>query len=131
MQADALETGLPSNELDGVVMAYGLRNLSDPESGLKEIHRLLKPGARAGLLDFNRAPDSSLLTSFQRFYLRLIVVPIASLLGFHDQYAYLEKSLKHFPEGKILAELALRNGFVTAEYRLLAGGLMGALLLKA
>ena len=44
-QGDALDTGLPAASADGIVMAYGLRNLADPAAGLREIARLLSPGA--------------------------------------------------------------------------------------
>ena len=61
---------LDTASCDGVVMAYGLRNPADPAAGLAEIHRLLKPGGRAGVLDFNRLPVNSAAAAFQRFYLR-------------------------------------------------------------
>ena len=70
LQGDAMDTGLPQASADGVVMAYGLRNLADPGAGLAEIHRLLKPGGRAGVLDFNRLPAEAPAAAFQRFYLR-------------------------------------------------------------
>ena len=41
VQADAQNTSLPSAHADGVVMAYGLRNLADPEQGLRELRRVL------------------------------------------------------------------------------------------
>ena len=63
LERDVLQTGLPSAAFDGVVMAYGLRNLQDPEAGIKEIYRLLKPGARAGILDFNRPIEGSKTSS--------------------------------------------------------------------
>ena len=98
MQGDALDTGLPDNHFDGAVMAYGLRNLSNYKAGLRELHRLLKPGGRAGILDFNQLGDGSIREKFQKFYLRKIVVPIASKAGLREHYAYLEKSLNQFPK---------------------------------
>ena len=98
-QGDALQTGLPNACADGAVMAYGLRNLADPLQGLKELRRLLKPGGRAGVLDFNRLPQTGVAASFQRFYLRRLVVPAAASVGLREEYAYLEKSLERFPAG--------------------------------
>ncbi|MGE4582476.1 MAG: class I SAM-dependent methyltransferase, partial [Synechococcus sp.] len=114
---------------DGVVMAYGLRNLSDPAAGLKEIHRLLRPGGRAGVLDFNRPPVDSPAAVFQRFYLRRLVVPAAAAVGLREEYAYLEQSLKRFPDGAAQEMLALEAGFQTARHRQLVAGQMGLLLL--
>lgn len=130
IKGDALETGLPSHYFDGVVMAYGLRNLVDPSAGLREIQRLLKPGARAGILDFNKVGDESIKGLFQKFYLRKIVVPIAAKFGLREQYAYLEESLRSFPAGAIQERLALEAGFAEAKHHMLAFGQMGILLLK-
>ena len=69
IHGDDLDTGLPSHHFDGAVKAYGLRNLSDPQEGLKELHRVLKPGGRAGVLDFNQLAENSIRARFQKFYL--------------------------------------------------------------
>ena len=134
-QGDALATGLPSASFDGAVMAYGLRNLADPGQGLRELWRLLKPGGRAAVLDFNR-PDpgrqgAELTTRFQQFYLRRLVVPAAERFGAKENYAYLEASLKQFPTGPAQQQLAEVAGFSHSQHRLLAGGLMGLLELVA
>ena len=129
-QGDALRTGLASASADGVVMAYGLRNLADPAAGLGEIHRLLRPGGRAGVLDFNRLPANSPAAAFQRFYLRRLVVPTAAAVGLREEYAYLEKSLERFPDGAAQEELALAAGFRTARHHQLVAGQMGLLLLQ-
>ena len=129
-QGDALDTGLPAASADGIVMAYGLRNLADPAAGLREIARLLRPGGRAGVLDFNRLPEDSAAASFQRFYLRRLVVPVAAAAGLRDQYAYLEQSLKRFPDGASQVRLALESGFATARHRSLMAGQMGVLVLE-
>jgi demethylphylloquinol methyltransferase len=131
-QGDALATGLSAGWANGAVMAYGLRNLSDPSAALLELHRLLKPGSRAAVLDFNRPVDPDGTTaSFQRLYLRRVVVPLARQAGLEQDYAYLEESLSRFPSGPAQEQLARTAGFRLASHRLLAGGQMGLLELVA
>lgn len=134
-QGDALATGLPPQSFDGAVMAYGLRNLADPAEGFRELRRLLRPGGRAALLDFNRpdpsSPTGAMAAAFQRLYLRRLVVPTARLFDLPEQYAYLEASLERFPRGGEQENLAHEAGFAWARHRPLAGGLMGLLALVA
>lgn len=129
-QGDALATGLPDGWADGASMAYGLRNLADPAAGLRELRRLLRPGGRAVLLDFNRPPEGGLPARFQRLYLRQVVVPAARSFGLEEHYAYLESSLARFPTAPELVELARLAGFGSVRHQPLAAGLMGLLDLR-
>ena len=131
INGDALKTNFPLHQFDGLLMAYGLRNLSSPEAGLREAFRILKPGGRAGILDFRSFQGFSIRGLFQRFYLSLFVVPIASAFGLGKEYSYIEKSLVNFPSGAEQIHLALSVGFRKAEYQTLAMGQMGILLLTA
>ncbi|MDA0718062.1 MAG: bifunctional demethylmenaquinone methyltransferase/2-methoxy-6-polyprenyl-1,4-benzoquinol methylase UbiE [Cyanobacteria bacterium] len=128
-QGDALATGLASASCDGAVIAYGLRNLADPGAGLVELRRILCDLGRAAVLDFNR--PSGAAASFQRFYLRQLVVPTAKRFGISEHYAYLEESLQRFPTGSEQQQLAWQAGFSEVRHRPLAGGLMGLLELVA
>ena len=130
-QGDALETGLLSGSADGLVMAYGLRNLSDPARGLEEMRRVLKRGGRAAVLDFNRLLPGTAAAQFQRLYLRRLVVPIAASVGLKDEYAYLEESLQRFPMGHEQEDLARRAGFSEVQHQPMVGGQMGCLMLRA
>ena len=131
IHGDALNTNLPSHQFDGLLMSYGLRNLSTSEAGLREAFRILKPGGRAGILDFRSFQGISIRGLFQKKYLSLYVVPIASVFGLGKEYSYIKKSLVNFPSGEEQIHLALSAGFREAEYRTLAMGQMGILLLKA
>lgn len=135
LQGDALATGLPEGWADGATMAYGLRNLADPAAGLQELRRILRPNGRAVVLDFNRPgpgdPQAERITAFQRAYLRQIVVPVASLAGLNEHYAYLEASLQQFPTGQEQERLAREAGFAMAHHQPMALGTMGRLELLA
>ena len=131
INANALRTNLKSNYFDGLLMAYGLRNLSSSYEGLKEAFRILKPGGRAGILDFRSFEGTSIQGLFQKIYLSCYVVPISSLFGLGKEYSYIKKSLVNFPSGEKQIHLALSAGFKKAKYQTLAMGQMGILLLEA
>ncbi|WP_413677413.1 bifunctional demethylmenaquinone methyltransferase/2-methoxy-6-polyprenyl-1,4-benzoquinol methylase UbiE [Prochlorococcus sp. MIT 0916] len=131
INGDALGTNLKSHQFDGLLMAYGLRNLSSSYEGLREAFRILKPGGRAGILDFRSFEGPSIQGLFQKIYLSFYVVPISSLFGLGKEYSYIKKSLVNFPSGEKQIHLAHSVGFKKAKYQTLAKGQMGILLLEA
>ena len=117
-------------QFDGICMSYGLRNLRNVEEGLNKVFLLLDSNGRAGFLDFNHSNEKSFSTIFQKLYLRLVVVPIAGIFNLSEEYRYIEKSIKEFPKGNQLIEIAKNIGFKKAKYKTLFGGQMGLLILE-
>ncbi|MCS6812623.1 MAG: bifunctional demethylmenaquinone methyltransferase/2-methoxy-6-polyprenyl-1,4-benzoquinol methylase UbiE, partial [Cyanobacteria bacterium] len=127
VEADALALPFPDNYFQAATMGYGLRNLVNIPQGLRELHRVLRLGARAAILDFNRSPDA-IVSAFQQWYLNTIVVPVAQQMGFQADYAYLLPSLERFPTGAEQVTLAKQCGFTAAVHYPIAGGTMGMLV---
>lgn len=128
VEGDALNLPFADSYFDAATMGYGLRNLTDIPRGLSELYRVLKPGAKAALLDFHQ-PSSSLVQQFQQWYLNTVVVPLAESLGLKQEYAYIMPSLDRFPNGAKQVEMACQAGFTATHYPI-ASGMMGVLVVQ-
>jgi demethylmenaquinone methyltransferase/2-methoxy-6-polyprenyl-1,4-benzoquinol methylase len=128
-QANVLDLPFADGHFDGATLAYGLRNVTDIPQCLSELHRVLKDGATAAILDFHR-PSDRLIQGFQDFYLDRVVVPLADRFAMTDEYAYIAPSLARFPIGSEQVKLAKDAGFGNAKHYAIANGMMGILVLK-
>jgi demethylphylloquinol methyltransferase len=128
LEGDALALPLEDNQFDCATMGYGLRNVTNIPRSLEELLRVLKPGAKAAILDFHR-PEAGYMQLFQEWYLANIVVPTAENMGLKQEYAYINPSVARFPTGSEQIELAHAAGFSQAVHYPLMGGMMGILVL--
>lgn len=106
-------------------VAFGIRNVTDIRTALREIYRVLKPGGRAVCLEFSR-PVIGPLRKLYDFYSFTILPRIGRLIS-HDQtgvYNYLPASIRAFPDQERFKELFLEAGFSPVTYRDLTGGIV-------
>jgi len=122
-------TALPYEDcsFDAATMGYGLRNVESRAQALAELYRVLRPGARCAILDFNNS-QNPLVRRLRNGILEQVVVPAARRQGLGPEYAYLRPSIEDFETGPEQEALAQAAGFERAEHEALAGGLMGLLV---
>lgn len=121
---DALNLSFADRSFDIASMGYGLRNLSDLDRGLAEMHRVLKPGGRLLILDFGK-PANGLWRAVYFTYLRF-AVPIFGKLFCGDAaaYSYILDSLNAYPGQEPVAERLRSLGCESVRVVNLLGGIM-------
>jgi demethylmenaquinone methyltransferase/2-methoxy-6-polyprenyl-1,4-benzoquinol methylase len=121
-EADALRLPLADGALDLITVAFGFRNLADYESGLAEMHRVLKPSGLAAILEFSQ-PGNTMFGKLYGFYSRNVLPLIgAALSGSREAYAYLPESIEKFPSAEDLAARMRAAGFRSVEFLRMTGG---------
>ncbi len=124
VRGDAQRLPFPDNSFDTVTVGYGLRNLANWRTGLREMQRVAKPGGRLIVLDFGK-PDNALWRSLYFGYLRLFVPCLGRIFcGNASAYAYILESLKHYPAQKGVAAHMRELGLVQVQIINLLSGIM-------
>jgi demethylmenaquinone methyltransferase/2-methoxy-6-polyprenyl-1,4-benzoquinol methylase len=123
IEGDALSLPFGDCSFTAVTIAFGLRNLSNIEGGLKELFRVIKPGGRIAVLEFSK-PVIPLFRSVFRIYFAKILPLLGGVIsGSRSAYEYLPDSVQRFPDQGELAALMNRAGFVEVEFENLTGGI--------
>jgi len=121
--ADALALPFADARFDGAMVAFGVRNLADLDAGLREAHRVLRPGARFVVLEFATPPFAVLRVVFL-FYFRRVLPAIGRAVSKHrDAYTYLPESVLDFPDPNAFACRLEGAGFSNVGYEILTGGI--------
>ena len=123
-QMDAEALPFPDQSFDCVTMAFGLRNVTHKERALAEIHRVLKIGGRALVLEFSalRAPLLQPLYDFHSFQ---VLPRIGKLIAGDDaSYRYLAESIRKHPDQATLKAMMESVGLARVDVRNLSAGIV-------
>jgi len=123
VEGDALSLPFKEGTFDVVTIAFGLRNLSDISSGLRELRRILKPKGRVAVLEFSRPSNSVLRMLFGIYFRNLLPLLGGIISGSRSAYIYLPSSVAQFPDQQQLAGLIEQAGFDRVSYENLTGGI--------
>ncbi|WP_082821284.1 ubiquinone/menaquinone biosynthesis methyltransferase [Gemmatimonas phototrophica] len=121
--ADALQLPFAAESLDGAIVAFGIRNVADLDAGLREVRRVLKPGARFVILEFS-TPRFALVRAAYLAYFHHVLPFIGRLVSGHQSaYTYLPLSVAQFPTEEALASRMRGAGFSTVTWEPLTLGI--------
>jgi demethylmenaquinone methyltransferase/2-methoxy-6-polyprenyl-1,4-benzoquinol methylase len=124
VEADALQLPFPDSHFDLVTSAFGFRNLSDYDAGLREIVRVLRPGGQCGILDFGE--PQGFTGKLYRIYFKHVLPKAGTLIsGVRGPYAYLPASVERFPEPSDMLERMRQAGFCEASWTPYTFGIAG------
>ena len=123
LQGDGLALPISDACFDAVTISFGLRNLADRALGLREMHRVLRPGGRLFVLEFSQPTRWFRPVYF--FYLRKILPFIAGVVtGDRAAYVYLNETIEQFPGRAALAEEIRAAGFSNVSARGMTFGIV-------
>ncbi len=115
IEADALHLPMASNSVDLITSAFGFRNLASYEEGLVELHRVLRPGGRIGILECNQ--PSGLTGALYSFYFKQLLPILGGLIsGSVSAYRYLPASVERFPRPPRMLQMIAAAGFTNAAW---------------
>lgn len=108
--ADARALPLPDACMDGLTMAFGIRNIAPRSASFAEMARVLKPRGRACILEFGTG-KTRIWLGIYNFYLKRILPVVGRLSGDPGAYAYLARSIIEFPSADALSDEMRAAGF--------------------
>jgi demethylmenaquinone methyltransferase / 2-methoxy-6-polyprenyl-1,4-benzoquinol methylase len=121
--ADALRLPFADAAFDGATVGFGVRNLADLDAGLREMARVLKPGAKLVILEFT-TPAWQPWRAVYLLYARRILPVIGALVSRNRAaYTYLPESVMEFPAPAELARRMEAAGFQGVRWDTLSGGI--------
>lgn len=117
VEADAQALPFSDNTFQLVTIAFGLRNVTDTDKGLREMVRVARPGGRIAVLEFSK-PRNPILGRLYGWYFRYLLPCVGQLISrsAESAYRYLPASVLKFPDYDALAERMRAAGLEEVKY---------------
>ncbi len=121
--ANAQSMPFDDASFDGVTCAFGCRNFSDLDAGLREMYRVLRPGGQVTILEFSYPSNKLIRWGYDLYFSH--VLPLVGRLVSRDKtaYTYLNKSVKSFCWGEDFLRHLTQAGFQDARFETLTFGI--------
>ncbi|MDG4665802.1 class I SAM-dependent methyltransferase [Mycobacterium sp. 236(2023)] len=106
---------------DGILAAYLVRNLDDPDTVLRSLLSLLRPGGVFAAHEYS-VRDSRVATAVWNMVAATVIIPAGRLRSGDDGlYRYLRRSVNEFDGAAQFRDRLQRNGFIDVQSMTVAG----------
>lgn len=120
---DAQRLPFADHSFAGATVGFGVRNLSDPVAGFREVLRVLQPGGRFVILEFTVPPGRLMRGAYLLYFNHVLPLVGRWVSGHPWAYSYLPRSVEGFPGPDRLAGLLRETGFEPVRWFLVSGGI--------
>ena len=117
IRGDAMNLPVGNESVHAATIAFGIRNVVQPEAACRELVRVLRVGGRVAILEFGN-PSSRVFAPVYHWYSRHILPRIGRAVSRHEAaYTYLPESIGAFPYGAEFAGILTAAGFSEVQAR--------------
>lgn len=121
---DATRLPFEDDTFDAVTISFGLRNIVDPDAGLREMLRVTRPGGRLVVCEFSHPAWAPFRTVYVEYLMRALPSIARAVSSSPDAYVYLAESIRAWPDQAGLARRITRAGWTQTRWRNLSGGIV-------
>ncbi len=121
---DATKLPFKDDTFDAVTISFGLRNVQDTDTALRELYRVTKPGGRVVICEFSHPTWAPFRTVYTEYLMRALPPVARAVSSNPDAYVYLAESIRAWPDQPALAERLRKAGWSKVAYRNLSGGIV-------
>lgn len=110
VKCDSENISFNDNTFDAAMVAFGVRNFSDPVKGLAEMRRVVRNGGLVVVLEFSK-PDGFIFKHLYSFYFKNLLPFTGALFSRHrNAYRYLNESVTKFADNEKFIQMMKMSG---------------------
>ncbi|MGC4949225.1 demethylmenaquinone methyltransferase [Streptomyces sp. DT224] len=121
---DATKLPFRDETFDAVTISFGLRNVQDTDTALRELYRVTKPGGRVVICEFSQPVWTPFRTVYIEYLMRALPPVARAVSSNPDAYVYLAESIRAWPDQSGLAKKLQAAGWSEVAWRNLTGGVV-------
>ncbi len=121
---DATRLPFATDTFDAVTVSFGLRNIVDPDAGLREMLRVTRPGGRLVVCEFSHPTLAAFRTLYLEYLMRALPTIARGISSSPEAYVYLAESIRAWPDQSGLAAMLSGAGWDEPAWRNLSGGIV-------
>lgn len=124
IRADAQALPFADASFDCITIGFGLRNVTDKDTALRSMRRVLKPGGRLLVLEFSKPLNAGLAKVYDQYSFKLLPLMGRLVAGDADSYRYLAESIRMHPDQATLKGMMEAAGLQRVQVYNLTGGIV-------